>query len=229
MSAADQSLHPPDPPPLAGAGDAVPLGRREQRKAETRRRLLATARRLIAEHGAENLRISEVSEGAGVGFGTVYSYFDSKEALVESVVEAAVATAAQEIGSRALEADDPAETAAIAYRAFVRYAHDAPEVARILVHLGGADELFENALLPYARTTLERGIATGRFDIEDLELALTSVSAAALAAIRGVLDGRLEPGAELAGATMMLRAFGVDPETAKEIVARPLPAIDAVG
>lgn len=228
MSPAGQPLDAPDPA-VPGADAVVPLGRRERRKLETRRRLLATARRLIAEHGAENLRISEVSDGAGVGFGTVYSYFESKEALVESVVEAAVASAAEEIGSRALEAEDPAETAAIAYRAFVRYAHDAPEVARILVHLGGADELFENALLPYARTTLERGIAAGRFDIEDLELALTSVSAAALAAIRGVLDGRLAPGADIAGATMMLRAFGVEAEAAREIATRPLPAIDAVG
>ncbi len=214
------------PVPLADTDCPLPdqtPGRREQRKLETRRRLLAAAVQLAAERGLDALRIGDVSDRAGVGFGTIYSYFASKDDLVEAVVAHSLRTAAEDIGLQALQAADAAETASISYRRFLRFAEDEPDVARILVGLGGAEALFETALLPYARETLERGIATGRFAIDDVELALTSVSAAALAAIRGVVEGRLGPESAVAGATMMLRAFGLEPGDAADVAARPLP------
>jgi hypothetical protein len=68
-------------------------------------------------------------------------------------------------------------------------------------------------------------VQSGRFMIDDLELALTSVAAAALAGIRAALDGRLSPEADVAGATMMLRGFGLPDAEARAIAARPLPDI----
>ncbi len=89
---------------------------------------------------------------------------------------------------------DPAETASFAYRRFVRFAADEPELAAVLTKLDDSDAMFEQSLLPYARKTLERGIESGRFDIVDIDLALLSVSAAAFAAIKGVLAGRISAG-----------------------------------
>src|SRR5277367_1731656 len=78
---------------------------------------------------------------------------------------------------------------------------------------------------PWAMETLSRGRESGRFAIDDLDLALTSTVGAALAAIRAILAGRLPPGpkTESRGAEMMLRGFGLDPAAAKEIARRPLP------
>src|SRR3954447_18252274 len=160
------------------------MGRRERRKLETRMRLLAAARGLMAERGATAVRINDVTERADVGFGTFYTYFESKDALIQAVVADAIASAAAMIGTRALEFDDPAEAASVSYRRFLRYANDEPELAGVLVGLEGAEPLFENALLPWARETLRRGVEQGRFQLDDLELALTSVAAAALAGIR---------------------------------------------
>jgi hypothetical protein len=137
-----------------------------------------------------------------------------------------MAGAAAAIGSRALEFSDPAETASFAYRRFLRFAVDSPELAAVLTKLDDADALFESSLLPYARKTLERGIESGRFDIADIELALLSVTAAAFAAIKGILAGRIGPDAESAGAEMMLRAFGLDHADAREIAHREMPVLD---
>ena len=199
------------------------MGRRDRRKLEARTRLLAAARQLIAQHGVANLRITDVTEMADIGSGTFYSHFNSKDAIVESVVTEAVASFAEAIGTQALEYEDPAETAAISYRRFVRFATDEPEFAAVLVNIEHADSVFEAALARPARETLNRGISSGRFVIPDLELCLTSVAAAALAAIRGVLAGRIQPGADAAGAQMILCGFGVDPASAKEIAHRVLP------
>jgi AcrR family transcriptional regulator len=201
-------------------------GRRERRKLEARERLLAAARQVLAESGEANLRIGDVTAMADIGFGTFYSHFESKEALVEAVLTEVMAGAAAAIGSRALEFDDPAETASFAYRRFVRFAVDSPELAAVLTKLDDADALFEQSLLPYARKTLERGIERGRFDIADLELALLSVSAAAFAAIKGVLAGRISADADAVGAEMMLRAFGLRAADAREIAHRAMPVLD---
>ena len=203
-----------------------PLGRRERRKAETRERLLIAARALIAEGGTDAVKITDVTERADVGFGTFYSYFETKEALIEAVVADAMARTATIIGTRALESDDPAETAAISYRKFLAYATEEPELAAVLLSLPDAERVFETALAPQARRTLERGIEQRRFDIADLELALTSVAAAALAAMRARIEGRLGPEAATNGTVMLLRAFGVPDTDARAIAARPLPQID---
>jgi AcrR family transcriptional regulator len=202
------------------------LGRRERRKLEARERLLAAARGLIATQGAGELRIADLTAAADLGFGTFYNHFDSKEAIIAAVLEDVLSSAATAIGSRALEFDDPAETASFSYRRFVRFAREEPDLAAVLINLTGAEDLFETALMPYARKTLERGRDSGRFHLEDLELCLTSIAAAAFAAIKGVLAGRVGPDADVIGAEMMLRGFGVSAEEAREIAHRTLPDLD---
>src|SRR5689334_2017811 len=105
------------------------LGRRERRKVQTRARLLAAAQALIAEGGVDAVSIGDVTERADVGFGTFYTYFESKDALIEAVVADAMSHAATIIGTRALESDDPAEMASISYRRFLAYAEDHPALA----------------------------------------------------------------------------------------------------
>ena len=203
------------------------MGRRDRRKAEARQRLLSSARELIAEVGIGAVRIGDVTARADLGFGTFYSYFESKDALVEAVVSEALAGLASTIGGAALAAVDPAEAASASYRRFLRFGRDEPELAKIIVALDRADDRFEDSVRPWARETLERGRDAGRFEIADVELCLASVAASALAAIRAILAGRIEagPATESAGAEMMLRAFGVDAAAAREIAYREISSL----
>src|SRR5215470_12397748 len=56
-----------------------------QKKEDKRRRLLRAALELFAERGFLGTAVPLVAERAGVGAGTVYRFFDSKEALVNEV------------------------------------------------------------------------------------------------------------------------------------------------
>jgi AcrR family transcriptional regulator len=203
----------------------APMGRRDRRKAEARQRLLNAAHRLIAENGVADLRIGDVTELADLGFGTFYTYFPSKDALIEAVVAQVLAGLAARIGADALEFTDPAEAASVSYRRFLRFSRDEPELARVLVELDRVNATFEDAVTPWAMETLSRGRKSGRFAIDDLDLALTSIVGAALAAIRAILAGRVPPGpkTESRGAEMMLRGFGLEAASAQEIACRPLP------
>lgn len=89
---------------------------RHRRKDARPGELMNAALDVFAEHGFAGARLEEVARRAGVSKGTVYLYFDSKEALFKASVEAAITPALE--AAEALAADStkpPAE----ALRCFV--------------------------------------------------------------------------------------------------------------
>jgi AcrR family transcriptional regulator len=70
-----------------------------------RERVLAAARETFAEDGLD-AQMDDVARRAGVGVGTVYRHFPTKEALVEAVAAAGYAEICS-IAREALEQDDP--------------------------------------------------------------------------------------------------------------------------
>lgn len=58
------------------------LGRRERKKAATRRVLSETALQLFLERGFDNVTVREIAEAADVSTTTLMNYFPAKEALV---------------------------------------------------------------------------------------------------------------------------------------------------
>ena len=56
-------------------------------RGDKRSRLVKAACDVFAEHGYASTRVAEIAERAGVGKGTVYEYFSSKEELLFAVFE----------------------------------------------------------------------------------------------------------------------------------------------
>lgn len=73
-----------------GSGTALPAGKRARRKEARPAELLAAALVLFTEKGFAATRLDEVAARAGVSKGTLYLYFDSKEALFNAVVRGIV-------------------------------------------------------------------------------------------------------------------------------------------
>ena len=191
--------------------------RGDRQRERTRRRLLDAGRTLIADRGVAGLRIQQITERADVALGSFYNHFGSKEELVEQVVTESLADLATATVASAGPDADPAEAVAAANLWFIRIAYDEPDFARLVVNLGHADTLFGAAVHPYARQAVERGIASGRFTVANLEVTLTAVIGGALALIREILDGRHEPGAEQAFARHVLTSLGVAPAEAAAV------------
>jgi AcrR family transcriptional regulator len=72
-----------------------------------REKVLAAARAVFSEHGRE-AQMDDVARRAGVGVGTVYRHFPTKEALIEALMVDAFQTIADE-ARRALDIEDPWE------------------------------------------------------------------------------------------------------------------------
>jgi AcrR family transcriptional regulator len=71
--------------------EKAPLGKREQRKAERREAILDIAQQSFLDQGYDRTTMSGVAEAMGGSKGTLWSYFDSKEALFAAVIDRAAA------------------------------------------------------------------------------------------------------------------------------------------
>jgi AcrR family transcriptional regulator len=196
--------------------------RTDRRRERTRSKLTDATRVLITEKGVGGLRISEITDRADVALGSFYNYFESKEEIVDAVVEESLRELAEAVGARATDDQDPADLVSSAIRRFVHLAYDDPAFARLVVYLNHADALFAAAVHPAARGAVELGIASGRFRGDDLNMLVTGIVGGALALMRGIVDGRVGPGAQDGYAEVALRALGVPLDEAAEIAKRPL-------
>jgi AcrR family transcriptional regulator len=158
--------------------------------------------------------------------GSFYNHFDSKDDIVEAVVEEAIAGLVAAITARSTRLPDPEEAAIVPLRRFVRLAYDDPDFAGLLVNLERADAIFEHAVLPFAVRELERGIREGVFEIPDVGIAVTAVIGGALAIMRRILAGQLPPDADAVHAESVLRSFGIDGARAHDVATRPLPELE---
>jgi AcrR family transcriptional regulator len=95
-------------PAAAAAGTRMT---REQRKANTRERLLDAARSVFARSGFHGASVEEIASAAGFSTGALYSNFDGKEDLFLVLMEREIEEHAREI------ADAVAERASVEERA----------------------------------------------------------------------------------------------------------------
>jgi AcrR family transcriptional regulator len=90
------------------------LGLRERKKARTRQAIADAAARLFAEHGYEQVAVSDVAREAEVSEQTIYNYFQTKEQLVTDRDQRVQDELSQRIRTRA-----PGTSPAAAIREFV--------------------------------------------------------------------------------------------------------------
>lgn len=76
---------------------------RDERKAETRERLLAAAGRVFARRGYQAAAVDEVADEAGFSTGALYSNFDGKEDLFLAVLERQISTQVAELSEAIAE------------------------------------------------------------------------------------------------------------------------------
>ncbi|HEV2375694.1 MAG TPA: helix-turn-helix domain-containing protein [Streptosporangiaceae bacterium] len=83
-------------------------------RADARRnyeRLLAAAGTAFAERGADDVSLEEIARRAGVGIGTLYRHFPTRQALLESVYRDQV-DALETRAAELIQADDPGKSLA---------------------------------------------------------------------------------------------------------------------
>lgn len=208
---------------MTSPADEKPLGRRERRKLETRARLIAAARSLIADSGVDAVRINEITDEADVGFGSFYNYFESKDAIVAAVVEALAAELGDTIDAATADLPDAAEVMAAAHRTIIARAAEAPAMGWLMIRLELTHDVVSTALGPYVVRDLQRGMRDGRFMVDDPQATVIALGGALLGIVRAVIAGNAGPEPGETHATLVLQLLGLPTDEAREIARRPLP------
>ena len=100
---------------------------------DKRRLILDAAVRVFARQGFHTCRVSDIADEAGVAYGLVYHYFESKEAVLEAIFRDTWGIMLMAV--RAVEESEPSpreqlrKTAAIVLRTW----RDQPDLVRVLV------------------------------------------------------------------------------------------------
>lgn len=128
----------------------------------TRRRLLEAAEAVFAEQGYHEASIVKITERAGIGLGTFYLYFDSKQSIFESLVldlnQRVRRAMAEEMGVAGTRLD--AERAGFA--GFFRFTAEHPALYRVVREAEFVSP--ETLKLHYTRIVegYERGLAAAQ-------------------------------------------------------------------
>jgi len=119
----------------AQAGEPRPMRADAQRNYA---RLLEAASGAFAEHGADDVSLEEIARRAGVGIGTLYRHFPTRQALLEAVYIDQV----ESLSARArelLRAESPADALAEWLRAMVKFSSTKRNMTTALLATLGTD------------------------------------------------------------------------------------------
>src|SRR5882757_1441775 len=103
--------------------DATPVGRYERTRLQTRMKLVAAAKSVMARAGVEKATIAEIASEADVGFGSFYNHFSSKEEIATAVFDAQTEKLAEVLDHVRASVSDPALVISFVQRLILHKAH----------------------------------------------------------------------------------------------------------
>lgn len=112
-----------------------PVGRPPDAELQERRRaeILNAATAVFAEHGFAAADVQEIADKTGVGKGTVYRYFPSKEELFLAAVDHGMRNLKLAVDAAAVSAKQPLDRIAEGVLAYLTFFDDRPEIVELLV------------------------------------------------------------------------------------------------
>jgi AcrR family transcriptional regulator len=201
------------------------LGRGARRRQRTRGRLLSAAQAVMARKGSDATTIQEITEEADVGFGSFYTHFESKEAIVEAIMAETLETFGNALDRISEAVTDPAEVLAASLRYGVQRAINEPDLGWFLVHTGLSAHRMRVGLGARMARDIRLGVESGRLHADDLEATLFAVGGLVLSIMAARLAGELESEAPERAAILALNLLGISSPEAREIAHRPLPPL----
>ena len=113
-----------------------PVGRPPDAELQERRRaeILDAATAVFAEHGFAAADVQEIADKTGVGKGTVYRYFPSKEELFLAAVDHGMRRLKATVDAAIVGVERPLERIAKGVRAYLAFFDANPEVVELLIH-----------------------------------------------------------------------------------------------
>ncbi len=147
-------------------------------KQEKRSRILETAIRVFAQKGVNNTKIADIAQAAGIGKGTVYEYYHSKEEIINASLRHFMGSMSAVIGRRLLHLRDPLD--------------------KLLAYFAAWGEIVDSEFIGYIEVVLDFWAEGIRREKTAMTINLAEMYAEYRATVEGLLDecvsaGRIRP------------------------------------
>ena len=199
----------------------------QQRRAQTRARIIAAAFDLFGDENGLYARIEDVADHAGVTRATFYNHFngmlDLREALSHEVTHEFLSRVKATIDALA----DPRERSAVAIRYYLRRAASDRRWAYSMLNISASGHIFGVETHRQAEHTIREGIAAGCFPINSVDLGRDILLGTCVAAMGSLVREQLPASYPETVAGHILQAMGVPPADARRIAHLPLPELVA--
>jgi AcrR family transcriptional regulator len=113
-------------------------GRREERKAQNRAKLLDAARKVFAEKGLGAATVRDIIRETDLATGTFYNYFTDKDEVFRALLEDFSAKARATVRDERMREGTAAQRIESAYRAYFELVVEERELFQVLVRNAGA-------------------------------------------------------------------------------------------
>ena len=201
--------------------------RSERRREDTRRRLMKATYEIIARRGLEGLVIQDITEAADVGYGSFYNHFSSKEAVVDAVIDAAIARSGALHDSVAALGLDRVAAFAMELRSCLELSRSDTVWGWFIIRTMLSGQQIRVATAERLRHSIEGGIKAGAFAVEDAEMARHMIGGLLLLGTLKIVNGEAGEDYPARLVATALRSLGVPADAAKAALAIPLPDIAA--
>lgn len=168
---------------------------------DLRRRILDTTRHLLVKEGYQNLSMRKIADAIGYSATSIYLYFDSKDALLHTLIHEGMMQLHDELGERAAQfPDDPMTRLQALCRCFIDFGLSNPEYYEIMFQLRPErmerypPEKYREARsnLDLFSRALEEGAEDGVFQIQDAHVLASTIWASLHGTVSLLLAERVD-------------------------------------
>lgn len=209
----------------AGTENVRP-NRMSRQKQKTRNALVKAALSVMARKGTEAATISDITEGADVGFGSFYNHFASKDEVLAVVTEQLLDSIGKCIDDAVQEISDPWEILATALRLFITILISKPEWAQFIIRISATPNYKQFGIFQRLFRDIAKVSETSKSTIVDPGTVNYAIGGAMLFMVVALLEGDLpSDNAPNRIAAAALRILGQKESAIAKLIAKPLPKI----
>jgi AcrR family transcriptional regulator len=179
----------------------------------------------MAEKGINATTIQEITDTADVGFGSFYNHFESKQAIVQAIIDETIESYGDALDHIADEVEDPAEIVAASVRYVVMRGSEDPTWGWFLLRSVLLAQALRTGFGRRLMRDIRHGMEAGRFRAGDVTQATLATSGVTLSVLAARLHGELGGDAPETAAAIALKLVGLPARQAEAIANRPLPEI----
>lgn len=206
-------------------------GRVAKRRRATRARMLEAAYAVIAEVGVDGAKIKDITDRADIGFGTFYSFFESKDDLANQLLDCVIDDLGRRnvIATQELRCKDPALVVAVSMLLVMREAARTPMWQWWALRPDLLVDRMRDGFGPFGKRDIQHAVDEGIFHIarEELDSAWALANWMMVGGIHDIVVGQRPPDIDIFVVKAIIRMMGGSRELAQRISAETLPQYSA--